>query len=475
MNALIETQREFFRILAEFFERATGTTPERFAKPGGFGDAVRANARAMAPRGAAAFSWLGDTLSEHYNTTGMQAFAEAASLRGLKTVLGGTSRFNGPQLASVRKMALYVDTVLIPDPILPWFEEERREERFRHVLLLETAFWLLRLKPLVDADGSRPTMIVFPSWERGLEAKDVTTQTRQQQLVNTVIAAHTQLKTDTFGELLQFARERPTDFMEAVDNGKIFWAPGADGVEPLSVAIERYRAHIEEWRSAEWIKQFDTLPAGVFLLNALLERVGPMFHLLENADELRAQPMLCVDSHWFYYGRVAAAFERQLAAGNQLAPQTVAKIRALQGTQTAWLERVPIEALARLRTDGVNETFRRRLDDWTVALHGAAVTDLDQVTSEIAAGLRGLLHEHARDVDRIRREYQTKHKQTLTSAAVGIAALFLPTLAPYIGGAVPLTLLTKYGWDKLAEGSALKRAARSLTGVLAKAQSGSDD
>lgn len=475
MKTLLEGQREFFRILAEFFQRATGTTPELFAKPRAFGDTVRATAQTIAPRSLEAFSWFEKTLRSHYNALGVQPFADARSLRGVKTVLGGTSRFQGPQLASVRKMALYVDTVLIPDPILPWFEEERREERFRHVLLLETVFWLLRLKPLVDVDAPRPPVIVFPSWERQLELKDEITQTRQRQLFNTVVAAHTNIRTETFDELLDYVRERPSEFMEAVDSARIFWAPGAESVEPLQVALDRYRAHNSEWRSGQWIEQFDTLPPGVFLLNALLERVGPLYHLLENADELTAQPMLCLDAHWFYYEQVATSLQSQLTAGNHLAPQTVAKIKALQSTEVAWLERVPIEGLAKLRADGANETFRRRLDDWTVALHGAAVTDLDRVTSEVAAGLRGLLHEHARDIEKIRGDCQTKHKQTLTSAAVGLAAIFLPTLAPYLGSAVPLGLLTKYSWDKIAEKSALNRAARSLTGILAKAESDPED
>jgi hypothetical protein len=50
-----------------------------------------------------------------------------------------------------------------------------------------------------------------------------------------------------------------------------------------------------------------------------------------------------------------------------------------------------------------------------------------------------------------------------------------PALAPFIGTAAPLGLLSKYAWDKLAEKEDLRRAARSLTGILAKARSDAKD
>jgi hypothetical protein len=55
---------------------------------------------------------------------------------------------------------------------MPWLERDRREERFRHVLLLKAVHTLLQLKPLVDADLRYPPVVVFPSWEKSLEEHD---------------------------------------------------------------------------------------------------------------------------------------------------------------------------------------------------------------------------------------------------------------------------------------------------------------
>jgi len=63
-------------------------------------------------------------------------------------------------------MVLYTDTVQIPDPIFAMIEAERPEERFHSVQILQEMFFLLRLKPLVDADLGVPPVVVFPSFDR---------------------------------------------------------------------------------------------------------------------------------------------------------------------------------------------------------------------------------------------------------------------------------------------------------------------
>jgi hypothetical protein len=139
----------------------------------------------------------------------------------MKLVLGGSSRFVSSHLSSVRKMLLYADSILIPDPILPWLESERQEERFRHVLLLEQAFYLLQLKPFIDSDLPYPAVIVFPSWEKQLENNDPVTQQRVFDLATTAIGHHIDKRFNGFDELTQFALNRSQEFLEAVDQSRL--------------------------------------------------------------------------------------------------------------------------------------------------------------------------------------------------------------------------------------------------------------
>jgi len=54
------------------------------------------------------------------------------------------------------------------------------------------------------------------------------------------------------------------------------------------------------------------MPDAVFALHSLCERIGPMYHLLENAEELSANPLMPLAVHSFYYGLCARFFEHRL-------------------------------------------------------------------------------------------------------------------------------------------------------------------
>ena len=172
IKSTVEYGRGLFARLEEFFLRATGKSAAEFATIETFSDVIRANAHDLASRAETAFVWLDTEVRAFQARGGLSAFPAAKQLGGIRLVLGGSSRFLGSQLNSVSTVVLDSDTVLIPDPIMPWLERDRTEERFRHVLLLQAVHALLHLKPLVDADLHCPPVVVFPSWEKSLEDRD---------------------------------------------------------------------------------------------------------------------------------------------------------------------------------------------------------------------------------------------------------------------------------------------------------------
>ena len=131
--------------------------------------------QASSTRGLYRFQW--NALIEYYGHRKMSGFQEASKLGGMKLVLGGGSHFTATHLQAERKMLLHADTILIPDPVLPWIEVEREAERFKFVNLLQNIFMLLHLKPLVDVELSYPAIWVFPSFEKSLEEKGEETKT----------------------------------------------------------------------------------------------------------------------------------------------------------------------------------------------------------------------------------------------------------------------------------------------------------
>jgi hypothetical protein len=195
-------QVEFFNILDEFFRRATGDSAEDFASLDEFPDAIRKNAEKLGRHGESAWRWGVDALLDYYRRHQFDNFKQAKSYGGMKLVLGGGSRFLPTQLGAVRKMLLYTDTILIPDPVYPWLEVERSEEKFNHVNMLQNVFTLLHLKPLIDAELPYPAIFVFQSWEKRLEKDDEKTLTGIENLIAGFFSHYTGNQFGDVGEVL---------------------------------------------------------------------------------------------------------------------------------------------------------------------------------------------------------------------------------------------------------------------------------
>lgn len=474
-SQLIARQRRLFELAEEFFTRVTGDSIDSFSARGSFDDVIPRRAEIFARRGEVAFPWFEHEARSLYSADWRSLLHDARDAAGLKLVLGGSSRLSRSHIKSVRKMLLYTDCVLVPDPVLPWLETDRTEERFRHVHLLEQVFWLLHLKPFVDADLPYPAVLVFPSWEKGLEKYDASTQERQMALTTSVVNQHIGASFHDIDELREFALAKPTELLTAIDKSKIFLAPGADAVESLDAGIERYWDHIRTWRSSAHIAALGKLPRSILALNALMERLAPQYHLLENAEELRAQPMMALPAHWHYHRLIVETFEGQLVHAGSLSQSTISTLRALNHPGNDWLGNVPIKSLVTLRENNENEAFRKALSAYTSDLHEADVENIDRIAGEVGRGLAAMIVAHRREVRRIADEYKLEYSKTLAAGVVTAAAMFMPALAPFVGGLVaPFALAGAYAYSKSKESAAKQRAARSLVGVLATARDVSD-
>ena len=471
---ITQYQQELFPILEEFFERATGKKPAQFATVLDFDRIVPLEASNLSHRYFSAFHWAFNNLQEFYKKFGFESFDAAQKLGGCKVVLGGSGggRLTATHLESIRKMVLYTDTVLIPDPILPWIETSRDEEKFQHILLLKAAFLLLQMKPLVEANLPYPPIALFPSWEKSLEAQDPQTEQMAFQLITDVVSLHGGLEIETFEELRQFASDNPNDFLNAIEDGKLFVAPGGQVGEPLAQALERYRKEITTWRSSDHVERLKVVPKSLLALNAICERLNLQHHLLENADELNAHPLLCVPQQWHYYQLCSSLYQKRLQRLSLLEPATEAGIHAMNSPDLRWIGNLSFDDLTEIRGNNENETFRRHLQTHLNDLHSASLSDTNRVVAEITRGIASLLAEHQKKVKEIEAKFKTRHAQTFVTGLASTAVTLLPSLAPFFAAATPFVLLSKYGWDKLDERQEKKKLSRSLMGILATAKRG---
>jgi hypothetical protein len=463
-------QVELFQMIGEFWGRAIGMLPEEFSSTEGFGDAIRKLGRDVQYRMEDAFTFANTQLRTFYVQNGAKAYGLARRLAGTKLVLGGASNFGTSQLASTRSTLLYADTVLIADPLYPWFEDAREHERFRLVRPLREAHAILHLRPLIDANLPHCPVFVFPSFEKSLEREDDTTKKSIDQLVADVLAHFVDAGIGSIDDAYAFVRARTDDFIQAVERHALFVPPEADIGEPVGQALQRYDHYVKTWRTPEYIQVYERAPVGSRVLTGMFERLSPQFHLFENAEELTAHPLLSIEQQAHYFKLASEVNADRLSRLGLLDDPTRRQLAALSSERLEWLTNIPVSMLAKLREDSEHEVFRKMLATAMNNLHASALEDVDKVAAEICREIDSGIARYNRSVREINDKFKASTAQTAVGVVGGGVGLLVPALAPFLGPIVPLAALTKLGYDALTRHIELKKQSRSLMGVLAFAK-----
>lgn len=428
---------------------------------------------------------VAEEIQDFYTCNALEMFRAGKQLGGLKVVLGGQRAFGSSALAATRAAGLYCDTQLIPDPVYPFFTGDLHLNAL-HLQLALVLFHLLPLRPLVDARLNEPPILVFPSFEQILEREDAATQAGIASLVLKVVGPSCNASLQSLEEIAEFSRSHEGVFLEAVLRDRLFVPSGVDPQRILNPeeAVERYLGSLEGIRSEETLAMMRQWPAGVLVLNGIMERLAPQHHLLENANELIAQPMLSQRSHWHYFERCASASARELADARIISRECLGVLRAIQDDSLGWLAAIPVEGLADLRRNREHAELREQLKKYTAQLTAAGSTELESVVREVRHGLEAMVQSQRKVIKDIERKYAVNNWKIMAgvSLAAGAAAsvAFLPALAAITGVAAPVaTALLTVGAGAVAltkeyVGEAVDKhqARKSLLGVLATARAG---
>jgi hypothetical protein len=472
MKELIAHQRNLFAVLEEFFERATGTSPKKFAPLSQFAEKVR-SLGSRATEVQKAFEWAEPELNRVYRT--VKPYSHAAELGGIKAVMGGGAHFKKTQFSAAKRMILYTDTVLIPDPVFALIEAKRPEERFHSVRILEEVFFILRLKPLIDADLGVPPVVVFPSFDRFLQQHDQTSREKLTEFVGGTLGVLLNLPLTCIEDALAFATAYPEEFLEAVSAKQLLVAPGGPIGEPLDEALRRYMREIGEWRTPSYMSFMNGLSDAQKVCNGLLERLEPQFHLIDNSIAMRAQPLLSVEQQAYYFKLSAKACSDSLERGATISAATRASIDALATQQFEWLSNATIDALVEMRLNNENESFRKRLAESTSILREADLEDIDRVTAEVTSGIGSLLNDYRSEAKRLNEKYRRKYMGMAGTGWLSWGACFIPCIAPLVATMPALGIAGKYAMTKIEERGKRKDLANSLVGILANAQNDQGD
>lgn len=479
-----EAQCELFRLFACMFAALTGVDVDHIKDY----DEVRTRliARFQDEHSAMAngFNAAADELAEFYRARGQEIFQYAKGLGGMKVVAGGQRQYTEASLHATRISGLCTDTQLIPDPIYPFLAGDL-ELNAKHLQLAHALYYLLPLRPLVDARLPVPPVVVFPSFEEALEQHDAVTQVGIESLLLQVTTPICEGSISGVGDLFEYARKQQDKFLRAVMDAQLF-VPQGHGPGEFKDAHDALKAHIASVEGVQSKRMVDALknaPSGIAVLMVLMGRLRPQFHLLENANELQAQPLMALAVQWHYFGLCAKASARELVNKQVLSEANYVTLQALQDDSVSWLANIPIDGLLEMRRNMEVSTFREELKKYTSQLAAAGPLELDDVVKEVNHGLSSLIQRHTKAMEDVKGKYWPKIVGAAAGATVGAVGLgslaFLPALAAVAAVAVPAgAVLGALGggavgaMKELAGAKAEQRqlSRHSLLGILAAAK-----
>ena len=465
--------RSYFQLLDEFFKEATGTPADKFDFEE-YRERILAGDPRISSAAKGAYEDYPPRIAQFHSENTSLLYGSGKALGGLKVVLGGTSRFPPAAFNGVRKMALYADTIMIPDPLLPWLEVYRTEERFAIIEFLRNAHQLLLLKPLVDAKLPFPAVLVFPSWEKSFELNDIEAKDGISQLILGFFSAYLDATFEDESELVGYVQgSGQARFEEAVTRKGLFWPPEEPGPLPFSEGVASYKTWLAKWRSEEWLDQMSSLSPHALILSGIWERLSPHFHVRDNATSLRAQPMYWLSPHFYYYRLISSASNLVAQKTDLISNPTFSILESLLSPQVAWLGNVPIQELARLREENANEQFRARLHSYVDDFGSAELQDLETVSASVMRALGSLLMEHDREAKRLAEGLDRRLIKTLGTSVLTLAAAMYPWLQAWLGLAVLVPPL-ETAYHLFEHHREEKVLSRSLIGILSEAHSSPD-
>lgn len=478
-----ESQVELFRLFGLMFAALVGVSADLVQDYDNVRTRVIWRAEHEGQSFARSFNAATEELVEFYKERAGEIFRQAKQIGGVKAVAGGQRYFGHAGLEATRIAGLYLDTQAIPDPIYPFLTADLRLNAL-HLQLALQLYHVLQLQPLIDARLPVPPVFLFPSFEQALEKGDPITMAGLEALTLKVVAPVCEGSFFSVKELFEYANRHGAKFLPAAMRAGLFVPQGADpgAVTDWKSALEINFSELKGQRDAKTLAMLESMAPGVALLMGVMERLGPQYHLMENATELGAQPLMALPVQWHYFELCSRATARELVNDKVLSETSFTTLRALQDDSVSWLANIPIAGLLDLRRNMEGIAFREELEKCTAQLAAAGPPNLDEVVREVNHALASLIQRHAKGMEDLRSKCWPKLVGVAASAALGAAGgasfAFLPSLAVAASVSAPVgTVLGALAGGALnvvkeiattkAEGH---QARRSLLGMLAKAK-----
>lgn len=463
---MIKYQEKYFAIIQKFFTNLTGSD---FSKIDTFDNVISKISKNKKVNITKCFGELETDLKALYLEYKATSFMFAKEYKCNKVVLGGGTKFFETQLNASLSTILYSDTVLIPDPLMVYVETSRDDVKYIYVEITKTVYTLLQLKELNDISFTEIPFFIFPSWEKTLEEKDYQTKEESLSLVTDFFKYYVDTGINCPEEIVDYCSNNSSSFRNKILEHKLLFVPNGSAEMKVNQSISLYKEYCRDLRTDIWCEENLQRTNEEIAIISIFERINAQYHLLENASEMHANPLVCVPSQAHYYTLISK-MRNSIIAGKHTDNDEDKIIRdALQLPEMSFLSNITLEQMIQLRKTDQNIKFREELRKIIKSFNSMTLADIEYASKDLCNNILSSITQHEQDIKYLKSKFQTKHKKTLLIGSVNLLGTLVPVLAPFVTLS-GFGVATKYACDKIQERDELKQKSNSLMGILSLAR-----
>lgn len=336
-----------------------------------------------------------EQIQEFWKNIADPAWIHSEDQTGIKAVYGG-SLFPAGGHSIASSCGLYVDTIILPDPLLrisrlvPHWEPKRLVYE-----VLRFALQILRYRSLALAEVDTPIIVIVPDkldLEKGY-SEFIHSMAEGDCLKH--VSAMFGRNFESLDELQEYAKrfEQPSDLVAALANPDLLLFD----TEATQSLDDQIRAYMQGEG-----KVFNPQRAGDIVLPNFIGRMSQANDLLRRSLELRGTPLIDAETSWKYLNW-KLEYDADHVSTNDLTPLHV--VRGLQSAargEMQWLGNIPPEALIEMRQQGATEELREILGRGVSDIAASEPANFFYTTEQVVDNIRGAFEQHQQNLTKLR-------------------------------------------------------------------------
>ena len=378
-------------------------------------------------------------IADYWKSYSKELKAEISSQDTLKLCYSGDISPNNAS-GLVNKLGLYVDTMLIPDPVFNITQQlnEISQRKFYLRSLIRHSLNIVKLKPLLGADLENPIAVIYPSTKiydpvfREKMRNEATKDTIRY--LNQTFNVGLKDSDDPFAAMNTF--KGPDDLVRALINSGNLIPDLTNPTIPIGFK-DFYNSGKDMY-----IPQFANATAGYGLCAYIFGRLMSFHDHFANCQEFGAEPVYDSPNSWKMF---TWFLDDVFPQGNILTNEGLVA-NSIGINNPEWIGNLSDEKLVEARGNGDLSEIRHTLTQGINRMKFSPAEDLEVVTSKVQENLKEAFNEHQKNLKDIERTLKKKYFLTYPLLVAGSLIGYIPNSIAATAISVPFTLA---GWAGL--------------------------